>query len=327
MPSGSLNFADVAAASGSPQIQGLIEHNLVATPELALFPTRKMVGTSYQTLIRTALPSVGFVAPGEGVGATKSSVSRKTAQMYMTKARVQCPVEMADEWDRESKIPGGYFNFEANGVLAASLITLGTQMFYGTAAGSDKGFQGLLSLTGAIGSTAVLDATGSTAGAGSSVYMVYASEPDEHGACLMLGNNTTFELPPPRIETITVTNEDGASKQCDGYVSQMLGYSGLRVGHVHCAKRIYNLTAQAGKTLTDALLDQLWAKFPSLLKPNMIFMSRRSRNQLATSRGVTSTTVINSSGEQLSVRGTQQLYYNGIPIIDTDSIVDTETIL
>ncbi len=55
----------------------------------------------------------------------------------------------------------------------------------------------------------------------------------------------------------------------------MLAYPGLQVGSVQGIARIKNLTTQAGKGLTDALLRSLFFKFPIGKTPDAIFITRR----------------------------------------------------
>ena len=82
--------------------------------------------------------------------------------------------------------------------------------------------------------------------------------------------------------------------------------------------RIANLTADSGKGLTDALLEDAMALFPSSMQPTMICMSRRSRKQLRKSR-----TTYSPTGSPAP----NPVDFDGVPLIVTDSIIDTETLL
>ncbi len=96
------------------------------------------------------------------------------------------------------------------------------------------------------------------------------------------------------------------------------GWVGLQIGGAYSVGRICNLTAQAGKTLTDALIAQLIATFPAGKGPTHLAMNRRSLFQLQAAR-----TATNATGAPAPIP-TDSF---GIPIIPTDAILSTETIL
>lgn len=316
-----LTLAQVAAVS-SPNIMGpLIEANTTFAPEWGIVPVQSLAGTSYNTLVRTALPTVDFQNLGAGVTATKSQFALRKHDMFFLKARVEAVKEIAEAWDRESGI-GSYFANESSGVVRAAMQRLGSQMFYGTAAGTDKGFQGLKAFA-PFGGDYTLNAEGTAANTASSIYLTWLGlEPE--AIAFLTGNNTVFQLPAPRLETITVTNADGSTGNADAYTSQMDGYSGLRIGSPQAVVRICNVTAETGKKATDALLARAWALFPVGYKPTAIFMSRRSQEQLEISRSPSSITVLNGGGEALAAP--PAVSFRGVPIIATDSILNTDAI-
>jgi len=92
----------------------------------------------------------------------------------------------------------------------------------------------------------------------------------------------------------------------------------VQVGSKYAVVRIANLTADSGKGLTDALLEKAMSLFPSSLQPTMICMSRRSRYQLRVSR-----TTYSPTGSPAP----NPVDFDGVPLIVTDSIIDTETLL
>jgi len=101
------------------------------------------------------------------------------------------------------------------------------------------------------------------------------------------------------------------------YVQELLAYPGLQVGNRFAVGRIKKLTADSGKGLTDGLISQFLAKFPVGYKPDVLLMSRRSRMQLQMSR--TATTPTGSPAPY-----PQEAF--GVPIQETDSILDTEAL-
>ena len=199
--------------------------------------------------------------------------------------------------------------------MEASLQELGSQIYYGVA-NDAKGFPGLQAL---VDSAMVFDATGSTPSTGSSVYAVKMGP---RHVQLLFGNNTTFDLSPWRDETLT----DSDGKKFPGEVADLVSWAGLQCVNKHAVGRIKNLTAQAGKTLTDAMIGQLLALFPVGQRPDFLFMNRRSALQLQTSRSVTISATGSKSATGSEVFAPQPTESNGIPIVVTDSIVSTEAI-
>ena len=102
------------------------------------------------------------------------------------------------------------------------------------------------------------------------------------------------------------------------YYTPIHAWMCLQIGGAYSVGRICNLTAQAGKTLTDALLAQCLATFPASRPPTHWAMNRRSLFQLQAAR-----TATNSTGAPAPIP-TESF---GIPIVVTDAIVSTEAIL
>jgi hypothetical protein len=311
------NLLDIAQMNGGDKVVGLIEENLTYAPEVSKFFTRPPLEgnkTSYYTVTRTAYPGVGFRKANEGVTATKSTTIRKLVECFIFGGRVECDkaVGMAHEDGMN-----GLEMFEADGVMKQALIELGQQIWYGRLT-DDKGFPGLKEFLPTTAAT-VVDATGSTASTASSLYAVKFGLKD---VCLVPGAGNVFQLGQFRDETILDSN----SAPLPGRVADLLGYIGMQVGNVNCAGRIYNLTADSNKGLTDTLISQLLEKFPVGYTPDAFFCSRRSLGQLQRSR----TIVINASGgnkpqnvENVAPIPTEAF---GIPIVVTDNILNTDAI-
>src|SRR5690606_26656052 len=115
-----------------------------------------------------------------------------------------------------------------------------------------------------------------------------------------------------------ITDPADATKKFHAYVTQVSAWLGLQIGGARSVGRIANLTADAGKGLTDALIAQLIAKFPAGKGPTHLVMNRRSLSQLQQSRTATNATGAPAPFPSESF---------GIPIVVTDSIVSTETLL
>lgn len=314
MPTAStgLTLLDIAKSHESVA-SPLVELVIVNTPELMAAPVRTVDGTTYQTLNRVGLPSVGFSKVNKGFAPSKSRTELTSFECLPFGGRVEADARLARQWKGGE---AAYFAFEAQGMLLATMQALGTQMFYGAGGATDDGFPGLKQFV-PVASTFSVDATGTTALTASSVYFVKWGVDD--GVALIAGmDGDIYSLREPRIESLT--DKDGTNK-FDGLVSQMDGWVGLQIANANCVGRIYNLTADSGKGLTDALGYSLLEKFPVGWKPDVALMSRRSLGQLQRSR----TVVTNNSSGPLTYGGLPT-EIAGVPIIVTDSILNTDAI-
>jgi hypothetical protein len=97
----------------------------------------------------------------------------------------------------------------------------------------------------------------------------------------------------------------------------MLAYVGVQVGSINSVARIKKVTEDSTKTLTDKLIYQALAKFPEGIRPDAIFMTRRSREQLRASRTATTTTGAPAPIPQ---------DVEGIPIVATSALTNTEAL-
>lgn len=304
---------DIAKLNGNDAVVGLIEENLQFAPEIERFPARTVRGTSFYTVKRTGFPTVGFRSANEGITPGKSTFAKQLCEMFILGGPIEVDKNVADAYENGAS---AWEMIEANGIMKAAMIKLGAQIWYGVS-NDAKGFPGIKSLV-AKGSTLAVDAAGTTATTASSVYAVKYGVQNVH---LVVGQNGSFTLPPFRDQQLV----DGSGGKYPGRVSDLSAWTGLHVGNVNCVGRILNLTADSGKGLTDLLLADLFAAFPVGYVPDALYMSRRSRKQLQKSR----TVVLHGSGgnrpNQPTVAPTPT-EYEGVPIVASDSIADTDAI-
>jgi hypothetical protein len=311
-----VTLLDIAKLNGSDQVVGLIEENLTYAPELAIFPTRTIKGTSYETTTRDSYPSVGFRNLNAGSTPTKSNFKKARVECFVFGGVIQADAAVAEAYEEG---PAAWEMIEASGVVKQSMIVLGKQIWYGTA-NDAAGFPGIKDVTPK-GGALVLDAAGTTATTASSVYGVKFGTQD---VIMPMGQNATLALSEFKDQQITF---DGGTTWLPGRVADMRAWLGLQVGNVNCVGRICNLTAESGKTLTDAKIAQWLAQFPVGYQPDRLFMNRRSLFHLQTSR----TVVINSMGSQKAAPNQENIgpvptEAFGIPITVTDSILSTDAI-
>lgn len=314
-----ITLLDVAKNNGSDAVVGLVEESISAAPEIGLIPVRTIEGTGFKTLVRTGLPSVDFIAASSGIPGSKSTFENKHFDCGILGGRIEVWKSILDA--PENGPAADIKATEAIGVMESAMRKVGRQIFYGkTSLGSSLGFVGLVSM---VDSSMIYDATGTTADTGSSVYFVKFGP---QAVQLVMGRNGTMELGEFRVESLT----DADGNKGPGEVADLASWIGLQQASKNAVVRIKNLTAESGKTLTDAKLAAALDLFPAGFVPDVIFMSRRSRTQLRTDRASrTSSSVANGKGGTL---GGGELYapmptdFDGIPIIATDSILNTEPI-
>lgn len=309
-----ITMLDLAKRRNGSKEVGLIEANISHAPEVNMFPARTIEGTSFTTLLRTGLPTVGFGSLNTGVDPSKSTYEDKLVQAFVLRSLVQIDIAAATA---DSPI-GMLQTDEANGVMEAAIRLIGRQIYYGVA-NDTKGFPGLQAM---VNSALTISATGTTATTASSIYLVKFGLKDVQ---LIFGKQSVLALPPFRPETAYDSNQ----KAFDALVSHLTGWVGLQCTNPNSVARVCNVTADSGKGATDALLAAALAKFPTGVRPDAIFMSRRSRAQLQADRAAR----VSLRGDGKQTIGAGMAYaptpvdFEGIPITATDSILDTEAIV
>jgi len=309
---------DIQKLNGNDESVGLIEENLQFAPEIAAMPFRTIRGTSYKTGVRTAYPTTGFRAANSGFTPSKSTFVDRLIECYIFGGSVQADKAVADAYEAGA---AAWQMIEASGTAKSAMLNLGKQVFYGVTQDS-LGFPGLKAATPfgdetAQGDPLTVNAGGTTATTASSVYAVKFGVQD---VTLVGGQSRAFELGDWRIQNVTISD-----KEMEAYVANLTSWIGLQVGNENAVRRICNLTEDSDKGLTDALMAQLEATFPIGYTPDAYIMSRRSRRQLQTSRTVTLFGQGKNRPDQ-SLVAPLPTEYNGVPIITTDSILNTDAI-
>jgi hypothetical protein len=310
-----LNLLDIAKMNGSDAVAGLIDETTKAHPELRDINARTIKGINYKTLVRVALgASTGsFRSANAGTVPLKATYENRLIETYILEARSRTDVAVADSHEDG---PQAAVALEMEGITEGEMQGLAAQMYYGTGTGGNaSGFPGFIQMYDS--TNMVVDAAGTTASTGSSVWLVREGPKD---VTWVWGNNGQLQATPLRRETVTDPND--STKFFDAYVQTLFGRPGLQVGSVRSICRIKKLTADSGKGLTDLLINQALAKFPAGLGPNVIFMSRRSAQQLQSSRTATNPTGT-PAPFATSVTGMDG---STIPIKVTEAILDTESL-
>ena len=314
-----LTLLDIAKLNGNDKVIGLIEENLSAAPELEIFPIRQVKGTSFTTLKRTAYPTTGFRAANAGFTASKSAFTKQLTPLHIFGGMINVDAAVAKAHEDG---PGVVEMYEASGIVRSAFITLGKQIWYGTA-NDATGFPGLKTFT-PFGGTMTVNATGTTANTASSVYAVKFGPQD---AQIVLNEGARFELSTFKDQQVPDPND--ATKVLKARVADLTTWVGFSVLNTNCCARICNLTADSGKGLTDALLSMLFETFPVGFTPDAIFATKRSRGQLQRSRPASiysQAGVAPGKGGGNATISATPTEFEGVPIIATDCILNTDAI-
>lgn len=317
---GLLTLLEIAKKSGCDAIVGIIEETFRNVPELSgmadhiggsvgvanVGASRTIKGRQYKTLIRKAVPTVGFRNANEGADPVKSEYENKLIETFILDPFIKVDKAVADS-DEDG--PEACLANEATGVIQGSLNTLGRQFYYGRESGNGdaKGHPGLID---SLDSALVVDAGGTTADTGSSVWAVKFGPQNVQW---VYGNNGSMNLSETRVAQAL----DANSKEFTAYIQQLVCYPGLQCLNRYSIGRIKKLTEDSGKGLTDARLASLLSKFPVGFRPDAFFATRRSIEQLRASR-----TATNATGAPAPTPTEHQ----NIPILATESILDTESL-
>jgi hypothetical protein len=290
---------DIAKANGSDPVVGLIDEARRAVPEVDRIAARTIKGINYKTHVRTANPTAAFRSANNGADYTKGTYEERLVECFIMDVPWACDKAVADVYEDG---PEAYIALEASGIVNAAMQRVAAQMWYG---GDASGFPQITATSGM-----TIDAGGTTAATGSSVWAVQFGP---QGVQFVVGRDGSFDMDDVIVETI-----DGAnSKPMKAYTQNLLFRIGLQVGNLNGVARLKDITADSGKSLDDDKLADLMALFPVGYRPDALFMSRRSLTQLKKSRTATTPTGAPAS---------TPTDYEGVPIIVTDSLLDTETL-
>lgn len=266
-------------------------------------------GTDHKYVKETTAPVVGFRAANTGRENKRSDDTLVTINLKILDASFAVDKALAVSYRRGAE---AYVAREARRHLKAAFFKAEQQFINGTDSDAD-GFNGLADALG-LANAMTYDATGSTADTGSSVYLVRTNA-DGVDCTAITGNDGMIDMG----DTIEQAIEDRANDgRFTGLYTGIEGWLGLQVGSAYSVGRICNLTAQAGKGLTDDVIYEALSLFPASRQPNLLVMNRRSLKQLRESRTATN---------QTGAPAPRPMDVDGIPVVVTDAILSTEAIL
>ena len=274
-------------------------------PLLQVMPAKSVAG--YQNIYRrrTGAPTVGFRTPNAGKEHDKTDYTKITEDLSYLDFTSQMDVAVA-----ESDIRGweACVAEEAQSHLRAAMSVLEKQILNDTDSGSFTGFAALGTLDAAADEM-VVDAGGATAG--TSVYAIRFGPEDVQ---LTVGASGSMSLGGTYKQQVEAVGSADTFYQA--YITPGHFWVGVQVANTRSVGRIASINS--GAPLTDDLISDLLGKFPVSRWPSVLVMNRTAWQQLQDSRTATNVTGAPAPFPNQSF---------GVPIVVTDSLLDTEAVL
>ena len=173
-------------------------------------------------------------------------------------------------------------------------------------------FPGLIDLYDA--TNKFVDAGGTTASTGSSAWFVKFGDMEDGMVSMVFGNDQLFASREWILQQLAV---DGGTGVTDVMTNLLAAAVGVALADQDAVVRIGKLTEDSGKGLTDSLGYRALEKFPVGYTPDVCLMTKRSQRQLRDSR-------TNTNGGAPNAPLPTDIA--GIPIVLTDSILNTEAL-
>lgn len=337
-----LTLKDLAALNrlADPASVGLVDNIINYAPEVERVVGRSIPGISYPATILTAIGSnLAFRKVNSGVPLSAFSVDIKRFNTFPLDGQVSVDDALVEERMTEAGESRGFvFATYATSLMRQKALSLGKQ-FYAGSSNDPNGCPGLIdfltiqrtqvdSRTG-LKIDQVVDAGGTVAGQCEIVWFIKMGEQGVHwmwgkGRAPYMNTWIPMNLESPD----STANSKKYSRQ---WRSNLFGWVGLSMAQYHAVGAIINVNSTpSGATsvnpLTDALVAELWAKWPVTLKPDICFATQNAIRSLQLTRTVT--LFANSKQSMDATEGTAPIAKwpvdlptaGGIPIVPTDSI-------
>lgn len=265
-------------------------------------------GEVHKYAVNTANPTVAFRAENAGRDFDHSVHRIDSILLKILDFSWAADKAVADRWRQGGA--SAYVAREGMTHIKAAMFALEMQFVNGTNASAD-GFPGLRNSAFLNGLTdeMVVNAGNSTANSVSSCYLLRVS-PQE---VAMVMHNSAIELGDTVVQNFT----DGSGKNYPAYYTPGCAWVACQLGAKYSAARIANL-GQTANTLTDNLIYQALAKFPSGMRPNLMVTTQHQLEKLRASR-----TATNPTGQPAPTPSEVA----GIPLITSDACLATEAVV
>ena len=318
-PNQFLSLLDVMKRSGSSDSAiGLIEANANVAPELQAILGQTIRGITYKLRIRKTLGVGAFRNANEGVATSKNTYAEGIAECFLYDAQMIADKAVADADDRGAAV---LLAEEAQGVTRGSLLELGKQVYYGTAADA-RGFLGLKQMTAA---AMKINKAGAIANKQTCVVLAYVA-PD--GVGFRFGNNGQVIMPDSwTLQQVTAPltgSTTGQLGRMTAWTNGMTAWIGMQMAVDTQVGYIANVDSTS--LVTDSDISDLISKFPLLYRPNRIFMTPTAVSFLQRTRQTNGNGVVTVGPGNAGMQVPRPTESNGIPITETNSISDTEAV-
>jgi hypothetical protein len=265
-------------------------------------------GTDHKYLKQTVAGGAGFRAANAGIANACSQDQLVSLSLKLIDASYSVDKAIADNY---SKGMDAFMTRETMRHLRSALFAIESQIFYGVGADA-AGFVGLMAALNDLSDAMVVNATGT--GSGTKKTSVFLVRSNMDALSLVVGNDGKVVATEPYLTQVL----DVSNNPYDAYRVSVLGYTGLQLGSAFDAARIANITDESGKGLTDDLIAEAVSRFPAAKQPNYIVCNRTALGQLRNAR-----TATNATGAPAPF----PVEAFGIPIVVSDAIVDSESIV
>ena len=299
--------ANVMEMNNSEEVFGIFSEASRYNPEIKLISASPCKKTQYKTLVQTGLPTVGFRESNTGIRQSAPTVEARDVALKFLDASWSLDQKVAKEaeWGEEAAI-----SLCAKSAMEAALQKIAAQTWYGIQADA-TGFTGMATLLSNRDLPTVIDAGGTAANAASSIFAIRT---ELQGVQYAWGQDGTIDVGP--IQEAEQWDENGSKFWA--YVQKVQAYIGLQVPSTQIVGRICNITAQEGKTASEGLIAKLLEQFPVGKEPNLLFMTKRSLEQIRSQRIATTAT-----GQEAPYPD----HIFGIPIHVTEALRNNEALV
>lgn len=302
-----LTLVDVAKSDvgiGTP----IIDETIAATPEFSLYPVDVITGDTVSLSVQVGNPSIKFRIANNGTDSVKGDFVSRMFQTGIIDEHIDVDINGVLNASRD---PSRLLMSHSGAALKGAMKAMAFQNYYGGTAmsGDDAAPPGLIAQASADADHTV-DATGTTGK--TSVWIV---ELGLYSLDHIYGNNSTISFGDDWIETVSTGVNGKPLRVLQNWMSARWA---PRLANKNAAVRIKNVSAETGKTLTDALLAEGMQKAKDLgMNPNAIFMTSRSHSQWRASR-----TTYSPTGEVAPL----PTNFDGVPVYSSNNISNSETV-
>jgi hypothetical protein len=347
-----ISLLDITKRKGGDQEIGLLEDTIIYAPELGAIMGRPIVGTQYKTVHRS-LPTVAFRIANNGSATVKGMYRDSLHECSIIDAQLQVDtavVDAAAPGDGPQSDIGDPLFDEASGVIQGVYITAGAQLYYGTA-NDVNGFGGIAPFVGTSNAAAnttpvCVKAGGSSANAQTSVYFIWENI---RGAHFIFGKNRGITMMPEwRTQQVNGAN----SLPLTALVNNIQGWLGFAINHPLSVARLCNINGPTdGYPVTDRLIAAVLSWLPLqmqaeamanlntggpnkfgpglkiLMNPQAFYGLQNSRTPIMLNAGTAATVGTAITSDKPLQYPRMDLQSNGIPIVLTNSITNTEAVV